>query len=96
MPYSFATEVTVFLETRNTSDATSLKMRTAVSPTPMSANTPSSSLSNETPAGSVHAVSAVQDVSGALLQEYATSDGRTLNPNGVNQILQYLRYHALS
>ena len=45
---------------------------------------------------SCDAVSAVQDVSGALLQEYATSDGRTLNPNGVNQILQYLRYHALS
>ena len=42
------------------------------------------------------AVSAVQDVSGALLQEYATSDGRTLNPNGISRILQYLRYHAVS
>lgn len=42
------------------------------------------------------AVSAVQDVSGALLQEYATSDGRSLNPTGINQVLQYLRYHAVS
>ena len=42
------------------------------------------------------AVSAVQDVSGALLQEYATSDGRTLNPTGISRILQYLRYHAVS
>ena len=48
--------------------------------------------------GSIYcdAVSSVQDVSGALLQDYATSDGRTLNPNGVNRILQYLRYHAVS
>ena len=42
------------------------------------------------------AVSAVQDVSGALLQEYAAADGRTLNSAGVNQILQFLRYHAVS
>ena len=41
------------------------------------------------------AVSAVQDVSGLLLQEYASSDGRTLNSTGINQILQYLRYHAV-
>ena len=48
--------------------------------------------------GSIYcdAVSAVQDVSGALLQEYATSDGRTLNPTGISRILQYLRYHAVS
>ena len=42
----------------------------------------------------VDAVSAVQDVSGMLLQEYASADGRTLNSTGLNQILQYLRYHA--
>ena len=48
--------------------------------------------------GSIYcdAVSAVQDMDGALLQEYATSDGRTLNPSGVNRILQYLRYHAVN
>ncbi len=48
--------------------------------------------------GSVYcdAVSAVQDVSGTLLKEYAAADGRTLNPTGVTQILQYLRYHAVS
>ncbi len=43
----------------------------------------------------VDAVSAVQDVSGMLLQEYASADGRTLNSTGINQILQYLRYHAV-
>ena len=43
----------------------------------------------------VDAVSAVQDVSGLLLQEYASADGRTLNSTGLNQILQYLRYHAV-
>ena len=41
------------------------------------------------------AVSAVQDVSGMLLQEYASADGRTLNSTGLNMILQYLRYHAV-
>ena len=48
--------------------------------------------------GSIYcdAVSAVQDVSGTLLKEYAAADGRTLNPTGVTQILQYLRYHAVS
>ena len=41
------------------------------------------------------AVSAVQDVSGMLLQEYASADGKTLNSTGISQILQYLRYHAV-
>ena len=41
------------------------------------------------------AVSSVQDMSGMLLQEYASADGRTLNSTGLNQILQYLRYHAV-
>ena len=41
------------------------------------------------------AVSAVQDMSGMLLQEYASADGRTLNSTGISQILQYLRYHAV-
>ncbi|MCR5090031.1 MAG: SGNH/GDSL hydrolase family protein [Oscillospiraceae bacterium] len=42
------------------------------------------------------AVSSVQDVSGTLLQEYASANGKTLNSTGLNQILQYLRYHAIS
>ncbi len=44
----------------------------------------------------VDAVSAVQDENGALLQDYASADGRTLNSSGLNQILQYLRYHAVT
>ena len=50
---------------------------------------------SETGAYYCDAVSAVQDVSGMLLQEYASADGRTLNSTGLNQILQYLRYHAV-
>ena len=42
------------------------------------------------------AVSSVQDVSGMLLQEFASADGVTLNSSGLNQLLQYLRYHAVS
>ena len=42
------------------------------------------------------ASSAVQDVSGALLQEFASANGVTLNSSGLNQIIQYLRYHAVS
>ena len=41
------------------------------------------------------AVSAVQK-DGVLLQEYANPDGRTLNSAGISQILQYLRYHAVT
>ena len=41
------------------------------------------------------AVSAVQDVSGVLLQEYAF-DGRSLNSPGLEKVLQYLRYHAVT
>ncbi len=41
------------------------------------------------------AVSAVQK-DGVLLQEYANADGRTLNSAGISQILQYLRYHAVT
>ena len=41
------------------------------------------------------AASTVQDVSGLLLQEYASADGKTLNSTGINQILQFLRYHAV-
>ncbi len=41
------------------------------------------------------AVSTVQDVSGTLLQEYASADGRTLNSSGLAKILQYLRTHAV-
>jgi hypothetical protein len=50
---------------------------------------------SETGAYYCDAVSAVQDVSGMLLQEYASADGRTLNSTGINQVLQYLRYHAV-
>lgn len=42
------------------------------------------------------AVSVVQDSDGALLQEYASANGKTLNSAGLNQILQYLRYHAVT
>ncbi len=44
----------------------------------------------------VDAGSAIQDESGALMQEYASANGRTLNSSGLNQILQYLRYHAVT
>lgn len=59
------------------------------------ANTWIQTVCSETGAYYCDAVSAVQDVSGVLLQEYASADGRTLNSNGINQILQYLRYHAV-
>ena len=42
------------------------------------------------------AMSAVQDPSGVLLQEFASANGKTLNSTGLNQILQYLRYHAVT
>ena len=58
------------------------------------ANTWIQTVCSDTGAYYVDAVSAVQDVSGTLLQEYASADGRTLNSTGINQILQYLRYHA--
>ncbi|MBO5544791.1 MAG: SGNH/GDSL hydrolase family protein [Oscillospiraceae bacterium] len=44
----------------------------------------------------VDAVSAVQDENGALMQEYASANGKTLNSSGINQILQFLRYHAVT
>ena len=59
------------------------------------ANTWIQTVCAETGAYYCDAVSAVQDVSGLLLQEYASADGRTLNSTGINQILQYLRYHAV-
>ena len=59
------------------------------------ANTWIQTVCSETGAQYVDAVSAVQDVSGMLLQDYASADGRTLNSTGINQILQYLRYHAV-
>ena len=59
------------------------------------ANTWIQTVCSETGAYYCDAVSAVQDVSGLLLQEYASADGRTLNSTGINQILQYLRYHAV-
>ena len=42
------------------------------------------------------AVSSVQEANGVLKSEYASANGRTLNSAGVNQIRQYLRYHAVS
>ena len=60
------------------------------------ANTWIQTVCSDTGAYYCDAVSSVQDVSGMLLQEYASSDGRTLNSTGINQILQYLRYHAVS
>ena len=59
------------------------------------ANTWLQTVCSETGAYYCDAVSAVQDVSGLLLQEYASADGRTLNSSGIAQILQYLRYHAV-
>ncbi|MCR5137217.1 MAG: SGNH/GDSL hydrolase family protein [Oscillospiraceae bacterium] len=43
----------------------------------------------------VDATSTVLDQNGALMSEYASANGRTLNSAGLNQILQYLRYHAV-
>ena len=59
------------------------------------ANTWIQTVCSDTGAYYVDAVSAVQDTSGMLLQEFASADGRTLNSTGINQILQYLRYHAV-
>ncbi len=42
------------------------------------------------------AVASVLDESGVLLQEYASANGKTLNSTGLSQVLQYLRYHAIS
>lgn len=40
--------------------------------------------------------SAVRDSAGNLLNDYASSNGKSLNSEGVNKILEYLRGHALS
>lgn len=42
------------------------------------------------------AASAVSDSNGSLLTEYASANGKTLNSAGLNQILMYLRNHALA
>lgn len=44
----------------------------------------------------VDAASCVSDREGSLLTEYASSNGKTPNSAGLNQILLYLRTHALS
>ena len=44
----------------------------------------------------VDAASAVSDSNGSLLTEYASANGKTLNSAGLNQILMYLRNHALA
>ena len=44
----------------------------------------------------VDAASAVSDSNGSLLTEYASANGKTLNSAGLNQILLYLRNHALA
>ncbi len=43
----------------------------------------------------VDAASAVSDSNGSLLTEYASANGKTLNSAGLNQILMYLRNHAV-
>ncbi len=60
------------------------------------ANTWIQTVCEETGAYYCDAMSAVQDPSGVLLQEFASSNGKTLNSTGLNQILQYLRYHAVT
>ena len=42
------------------------------------------------------AASAVSDSNGSLLTEYASANGKTLNSAGLNQILTYLRNHAIA
>ena len=44
----------------------------------------------------VDAASAVSDSNGSLLTEYASANGKTLNSAGLNQILMYLRNHAVA
>ncbi len=48
--------------------------------------------------GAVYAdcISLLTEANGYLLQEYASANGKTLNSTGLNQILQYLRYHAIT
>ena len=53
------------------------------------------SVCEDTGAYYVDAVSGLQDADGALMAEFASANGRTLNSTGLNQILQYLRYHAV-
>ena len=52
--------------------------------------------SADTGAYLVDAASAVSDSNGSLLTEYASANGKTLNSAGLNQILMYLRNHALA
>lgn len=44
----------------------------------------------------VDVAAAVSDSDGSLLSEYASANGKTLNSAGLNQILMYLRNHALA
>ena len=44
----------------------------------------------------VDTASCVSDSDGTLLSEYASANGKTPNSAGLNQILQYLRIHALA
>lgn len=62
----------------------------------MEANTWIQTVCEETGAYYCDAMSAVQDTSGLLLQEFASANGKTLNSTGLSQILQYLRYHAVT
>jgi len=44
----------------------------------------------------VDVASAVSDSNGSLLTEYASANGKTLNSAGLNQVLDYLRNHAIA
>ena len=44
----------------------------------------------------VDVASAVSDSNGSLLTEYASANGKTLNSAGLNQVLSYLRNHAIA
>ena len=44
----------------------------------------------------VDVASAVSDSNGSLLSEYASANGKTLNSAGLNQVLSYLRNHAIA
>ncbi len=44
----------------------------------------------------VDVASSVSDSDGTLISEYASANGKTPNSAGLNQILQYLRIHALA
>ena len=39
---------------------------------------------------------AVGDGTGAALSSYLSSNGKTLNSSGINEVLSYLRTHALT